>query len=510
MKTFPLLVVLGMFAMTMTGCINEDARKEPASDGSTAKAKKITNRIDLPANVRQNLGIRFAKVERRMVSKTLRLPGTFELPPESTRVYTTRLAGQVELLVKQYDVVKIGDPLFKLNTLAWPEAREELLALDLEISQAALAATQSTAKAKAFSIPAVIKNQQETRLGFEQQLAGINVHLTDLKSERAVAEARVKQLEDLAAKGAGNVADLAEARADLAATVSAISAEQKGILEVQQAAREFEAGVLDRALEAENLLREAEAADKTLGALKASFDAHLRNTEMKFGLPANTLNTDNWQVIEAGIITAKNAGTVTELHTSGGQWLEQQQTVLTVQQLSKLRFRAHALQGDMGLLKDGLDAQIIPPIGSSLEEAAPINGKTAIAPESDATGRISEVLVNFDGVPVWARNGIRAEVAIVYDDSQKPELCIPVRALVRDGLQLVYFLRGTGKEKDKVIRKEAKALGASDGVWVVLYGGIGPKSEVVVEGAYELKLSNDIPKGGHFHADGTWHAGADH
>ncbi|MEE9312707.1 MAG: HlyD family efflux transporter periplasmic adaptor subunit [Planctomycetota bacterium] len=501
---------LAAIVVVLAGCVNDDAPVEAPKGAAGGETEKKTNRIDLPANVRQNLGIRFAKVEKRIVSKTIRLPGTFELPPESGRVYTTRLTGQVEILVDQYADVKVGQPLYKLTALDWPEAREEILDMSMAVAQAKLAETQANAKANAFNDLAIIENQNQTRAGFSSQIESINVHLSDLKAEKTLAGARVVQLENLLKKGAGKAADLASARSELAATTSAISGEQKGILEIKQSAKVFEATVLARALEAKNLQQDTESTIAHRKLQEMAFTAHLRTAEMKFGLAENSLNADNWQTIEAGIVTAVEAGTVTNIHVTKGQWVDAQASILTIKDLTKLRFRAHALQGDLGLIKNKLQATIVPPVGSSLELELPVTGETLIAPESDPEGRISEILViNLEGNAAWARNGIRAEVEIVYESTAKAYLAIPVRALVRDGLDLVYFVRDP-KDKNKVIREKAMALGPTDGVWQVLYGGIGPESEVVVEGAYELKLSNEAPKGGHFHSDGTFHAGDDH
>ena len=79
---------------------------------------------------------------------------------------------------------------------------------------------------------------------------------------------------------------------------------------------------------------------------------------------------------------------------------------------------------------------------------------------------------------------------------------------MQDGLVHVLFRRDP-RDPDKVIRLEAD-LGTDDGRWVVLKSGVALGDEVVLDGAYEIKLASQqngtVQKGGHFHADGTFHA----
>lgn len=117
----------------------------------------------------------------------------------------------------------------------------------------------------------------------------------------------------------------------------------------------------------------------------------------------------------------------------------------------------------------------------------------------------------------WMRDGVSAHLELVVDGSAKPEIAIPVACTVRDGLETVFFRRDP-RNPDRVTRVVAE-VGPSDGEWVVVYGGVMPGDEVVRDGIYELKLSGEgkpptdgdgRPQIGHFHADGTWHAGPDH
>jgi hypothetical protein len=77
---------------------------------------------------------------------------------------------------------------------------------------------------------------------------------------------------------------------------------------------------------------------------------------------------------------------------------------------------------------------------------------------------------------------------------------------VLDGTRRVFFRRDPANP-DRAIRVEAD-LGADDGRWVVVESGVRAGDEIVLDGVYPLLLSTSgsMPVGGHFHADGTWHA----
>jgi hypothetical protein len=74
------------------------------------------------------------------------------------------------------------------------------------------------------------------------------------------------------------------------------------------------------------------------------------------------------------------------------------------------------------------------------------------------------------------------------DDTEEPELAIPMSCVVKDGLKMIYFRRDP-KYPNEVIRIDAD-LGVSDGRWVVVQSGVKEGDEVVLEGAYELMLAS--------------------
>jgi hypothetical protein len=105
------------------------------------------------------------------------------------------------------------------------------------------------------------------------------------------------------------------------------------------------------------------------------------------------------------------------------------------------------------------------------------------------------------------RPGVSAFLEVVIDSSTGPALAIPRSAIVKDGITHVFFRRDP-QDPNKAIRVEAD-MGVDDGRWVVINSGVAKGDEVVLDGAYELKLataqSDTTQQGGHFHADGAFH-----
>ena len=102
------------------------------AQGEDAHAKpEIGVKID--ASIRQNMGITFAKVQRRPVQRIMRVPGQFELRPDARREYHATMAGRVELLVKQYDAVESGQLLARIDSPDWSKLRHAAVEAEGEI-----------------------------------------------------------------------------------------------------------------------------------------------------------------------------------------------------------------------------------------------------------------------------------------------------------------------------------------------------------------------------------------
>jgi hypothetical protein len=173
-----------------------------------------------------------------------------------------------------------------------------------------------------------------------------------------------------------------------------------------------------------------------------------------------------------------------------------------------LEVRAMALAGDVARLVDGSVARADPVGIASGTGMESLRGVISVAPSMDPASRSVKVVMRPDRIEPWAIVGLPVRMSIL-ERSDAPQLSVPVRALIRDGTMVVLFRRDP-KDPDRVIRLDAD-VGATDGAWTVIRSGLREGDEVVIDGAYQLMLasSGSAPKGGHFHADGTFHEGED-
>ncbi|MCB9932081.1 MAG: efflux RND transporter periplasmic adaptor subunit [Planctomycetes bacterium] len=477
----------------------------PAAAGETA-APAVTNRIDIPPAVVQNLGITFAKVERRRIEQTLRVPGFFESPPEARREYQAMLPGRVRLLVRQYQLVETGTPLFILEAPEWRRVQQELAAAHSAVTQlraglTVLESERTAARETLKLYPARIAAQQEL-------LDASATHLARLQEARDHWQARVDELEELQRQGAGKASELAEARGQLKSALAGVAEETERGAEISEQGAALQAEQSEREQTLPVLESRIAAAGVEIANAEDAFQRALRAAAGTLGMPVETLSAgDAWRSLDTLTVTASAPGTIEQIRATTGAWVDANNELISTVDLTQLRFRARALQSDLGLLKNGLPARVVPPQGGTLEGAAPAEGLLYLPVEADPDERMLDLLAELDTPPAWARPGVSGELEVVWDATAEPVLALPTRAIVRDGLDMVFFVRDY-KDPNKVIRT-ISVLGKSDGRWTEVESGVMEGSEVVIEGVYELKLTGGgKPLGeGHFHADGTWHAG---
>lgn len=114
---------VALVVMVVSGCGDDHGHAH--APAPAAAAEPASNRIPIPAAVRANLGLTFAKAEYRVVAATRRFPGRFELDVDARQAYTAAFPGQVELLARPYQPVAAGQPLYRLAGRGWGELQRE-------------------------------------------------------------------------------------------------------------------------------------------------------------------------------------------------------------------------------------------------------------------------------------------------------------------------------------------------------------------------------------------------
>ncbi len=461
-------ITAGVALLAMLGSVScergETEGAMPAHEEEDAGAMQ-GNRIAVPAVVRRNLGIEFVRLERRRVQETLRLPGRVELLPSAQRVYRSPVPGRIELAVTQFERVEPGDVLYHIESPAW-------VSLQHRVVESRLAKQRAERRIESF-VPLIEAHQ---------------AHEARLKESVTLWEKRVAQLESVREAGGGRQSDLSSAQAALVAARAELSEtlEQEAELAFQQS-------------EAKTDLEQAKSRIELLfdeASLLTGFTHEELTQDTDGGVP-------RWRALRRLSVHAVQAGVVDDLAATNGSWVEQNARVMSVIDPEQVRVHAEALQGDLHELQDDLPVSIVPtgaqPPGSAL------HGTLAIGPTGNASDRTIELYVTPESSATWARPGAVVELEIELSQSSAPELAVPESAVQRDGLTPILFRRDPN-DPDTVIRLEAD-LGKSDGRWVEVLSGVREGDEIVLDGGFQLMLatSGTAQKGGHFHADGTFH-----
>lgn len=469
-----IVLTIGMCVVAV-GCKREPSAPEKSEvAGADEQAVPITNRVEVPDTVRRNLGITFAKAEVRPVAHTIRVPGRFELLPDGRREYRTMLGGQVEVMVKQFQPVEAGTLLFRLDSPPWHD-------LQLKLAEAEAQIREGT---KRVEMIAPMREAHER-------------HHAAIEHTVALLTARAERLEKGQAEGS-------------------VSAEEFGLVQTSLAqARSDLAEVLEK--ETELAVRAVEATSQ-LDAARERFDLLLNSASTVLGIDKARLQAPAasepdapplWRTRRRVEVVAGAPGFVEAIHVTNGGWAAETNLVLTTVQPHQIRFHARAMQSDLGRLRDGLTARIAPPMAGSIALQDAMEGTLTVGLGGDSDQRTIDLYLTPTRLSAWARPGVSAHLEVIVEGGS-PELAIPLSAVIQDGLNKILFRRDP-KNPDKVIRIADADLGVDDGRWVVVKSGLMEGDEVVLDGVYQLMVatSGSIQKGGHFHADGSFHEGND-
>lgn len=429
LTSFNLPALLALCVL-LASCGSDDG--EGGHSAADDPGETPTNRVDIPSTVRNNLGITFAKVERREVANTIRVPGAFELQPLAQHEYRLMLPGRVEFAVDELDEVEPGTLLYTFRSTKWLELQAQV-----DLTRAALDQTRS-------------------------KLEVVSARIAALK------EAEFKRA-DLEAQAAELQADVAKREAELQAALS--------------------------------------NAARTLNLHDASGAVGLKPADLLVAVEREGESVERYQSIDSIEVRATEPGIVESLAVTDGAFVEEATLVLTTVDPNKVRFRALGLQSDLPKFENGQAVRIVPAQGDGVDINESVDAKLKIGLSAHPDQRTVTLFATPAETLPWVRTGVSAFLEIATESTGGVVLAIPRSAVVKDGITHVFFKRDPGNA-NKAIRVEAD-LGVDDGRWVEVKSEVGPNDEVVLDGAYELKLatamSGTTQKGGHFHADGTFH-----
>jgi len=490
LDTLLIIAFVCVIQLLDTGCsrkpVEDAAVKDRAEHG--VDAASATNRIDVPESVRRNLGITFAKVELRPVAQTIRVPGQFELRPEARREYRTMLSGRVELLVKQYDRVETGAPLYRLASPEWRDLQGKLSEAESTIRQT---------EARVGSIPTLISAHHRHEQILEKNIVLWEQQVAQLEESHrigAISAGEYTAAQNTLSSQRAELAEILEKEADLQGQIVAAQAEHDAAharFRLLIATSSTLLGLEEKAL-----------------AAPYSLDEHLHTDLHPHEEESNARPSAAWRNINELEVKASVSGIIDTLGLTNGAWASTGSLVLSVADPAQLRFRALAMQGDLGRLRDGLPARIVPPKGGSIKLQEEMDTALTIGFAANAQDRTIELVAVPRSLREWARPGVSGHLEVVVAGGE-PQLAIPNSSVIQDGLSRIFFRRDP-KNPDQVIRIEAD-LGVNDGRWVEVQSGLREGDEVVVDGVYQLMIatSGSVQKGGHFHPDGTFHEGED-
>jgi hypothetical protein len=316
-----------------------------------------------------------------------------------------------------------------------------------------------------------------------------------VRGEIALLEERINKLEGLHDAVGGRASELSAAKSSLAQARSDLASAEE-----ENARMEMESIRLKTSTEA--------------GKPNARFAQALAQASTWTGLPEEELLKEiasgegrlpRWKSMKVIEVYAMQAGRIETLSATTGGLVKEGDLILSSVDESNLMFRARGLQSDLGVLKSGQRAMIVPPQGGTLHLQDAMQAELHIGMEADPRERVIDLLLYPETLALWARPGVSAHAEVVIDETAHPEKAIPLSCVVTDGIEKVFFLRDR-KDPDQAVRMTAD-LGVSDGRWVVVRSGLKAGDEVVLDGAYELKLTGagKSEEGGHFHSDGTFH-----
>lgn len=498
-----LVVSLGA-ALSGVACGGGSPAGKPADQ---ADHPELTNRIHVPAEVVDNLGITFERARRGRLETRLAVPGRVEIAPDARFAVRAPVRGRVVQKAARWQRVGAGEVLAELVA---PDLKDALVAI-VEASEAVdrAAIDLEAARVNATHAPSLARAEDAAAVAAQVRIATArNAHDGALAAE-ASARTRAARLSAPVGDGALPPATLAAAQREVAEAQTALLGAARALDDAVAEAPAAAARAAAAAARASAAAREVALLERRLAVAEADRTRRLRAFASVTGvseeaLRGGTPNRPAWMDVDVVRLKAPVAGVVTELAAADGEWVEASDVVVRVVDPTRVLFRGEVPETDLARIPRDAKARV--DVGCAT--CGPVEtALTAPLLLADPRTRTVAVELALPGGTDAHPDGASATASLLLAKAEHDEVLVPEACVVRDELEFLVFRRDPA-DPAQVVRTPV-ALGRRADGWVEVLSGVGEGDEVVRAGVHQLKLLG-VGKGGmkgHFHADGTWHEG---
>jgi membrane fusion protein (multidrug efflux system) len=462
-----------------------------------------TNRIHAPSEVVANLGITFRKAEQGRLELHMEVPGRLEVPEDRRWILRAPAAGRVRLGKERWARVRAGE---RIGELISDELRAVQNAM-YESSNALLQAERALEQARAAVAPrkALAETLKESVHATRQRVSESETVAEQAKEVRAAARQRLAEVQRLRSENAISGKEFLAAQHESLEAETAVLDAHRRVQEGRVALRELEQRTSEAQADVATFHKSLEVLENRLKASRLAYLHKLRELAALTGISESELSKDDsWARLQSIGLTSPSDGVLVNLHTAGGEWVDGHAALAEVLDLSVLVFRGEVPEGDLARLPPGAPVRVVSPVGAFKDVDTKLRGPLPLADPDTRTVRVEARVPNPDRL---LPRGVSALARVLVDRGQHEEVLVPAECVVQDQLEFLVFRRDPANA-EYVIRTPI-AMGRRTPERVEVLSGVAAGDELVAHGIHQLKqtgIGRPSAKG-HFHADGSWHAG---
>jgi multidrug efflux pump subunit AcrA (membrane-fusion protein) len=492
---------MALTGLLLGGC---PGGQPPATGGEVAVA--ITNRIDVPPAVVENLGITYAPARRAKLERWLTVTGELEVAGDRTHELRAPAAGRVRLTAARWQSLEAGALVARLESPALGAAQAEVanaMAAALE-AESAVDRVEAQRPARL----ALATARQRAAATAKSRLDGLRGLLESARALDGRCQARLKSIRELASSSSVASKQLHDAERERHEAQEKLLDAHHAVAEGEVALRQSELDAAAATVAAKGIAKLRDAAEHRSSAATLKVQSALQALSALTGISAKELAGDGsgsarWQSLTALELRAPAAGTLERLGVADGRWVEAGDTLGTVIDATELRFHGRCPEDDLEHIPAGAEVRIQVALAGRAPITTTLVWPPRIADPVARTVLLEAVVPNGGATPL--PRGLSATASVLIGRSEMAEVLIPADAVTRDGLETLVF-RLNPENNGQVIRTPV-TLGARNKEWVEVISGVSAKDQLVISGVQQLKQTGagKGKAGGHFHADGTYH-----